>query len=188
MGIDVGDRFPVDIAIEGREGPISIAQLIGTGPAVLAFHRLWCPFCQQAARDLESVKAEFDAIGARVAIVYRDDVETVCDSCAQRGITLDCLSDPERELERAAEVERFSVGRYAAFAPARLVRVLRSGSRIGRPSLEILQGRGTFVIDSDARIVYVHRSTTAADIAPVGQILTAARQAAQHAGRRGKSD
>lgn len=188
MGIDVGDRFPVDVTVEGRNGRMPVAQLITTGPAVLAFHRLWCPFCQQAARDLDSVKAEFDAVGARIAIIYRDDVETVCDSCAQRGISLDCLSDPERELERAAEVERFSVGRYAAFAPARLLRVLRSGSRIGRPSLEILQGRGTFVLDSDARIVYVHRSTTAADIAPVDQILTAARRAAQYAGPRGKSD
>ena len=178
MSLGVGDRFPVDIAVASAGGDVSIAQLIATGPVVVAFHRLWCPFCQQAARDLEQVGDDLAAVGARAVIVYRDDVDTVSTSCAERGLAVDCVSDPRQELERATEVERFSVGRYAMFSPMRLVRVLRSGSRAGKVTSDILQGRGTFVVGRDGRIAYAHHAVTAADIPPIGDIVAAVRAVA----------
>lgn len=178
MSLVVGNRFPIDILVTSPGGDVSIAQLIAAGPVVVAFHRLWCPFCQQAARDLERVSPQLAAVGARAVIVYRDDIETVCTSCAERGLTVDCVSDPRQELERATEVERFSARRYAMFSPLRLVRVLRSGSRAGKPTSGILQGRGTFVVGRDGRIAYVHQAVTAADIAPVDDIVAAVRAAA----------
>jgi len=182
VSLFVGERFPVDVAVTSADGDVTVAQLIATGPAVAAFHRLWCPFCQQAARDLEQAGDQLAAAGARVAIVYRDDIDTVCASCAQRGITADCLSDPQQELERATEVERFSLGRYAMFSPMRLIRVLRSGSRAGKVTSDVLQGRGTFVVDRDGRIVYAHHAVTAADIPLIDDIVAAVRAVAGGAG------
>jgi peroxiredoxin len=184
MSLAVGAKFPVDIPVQGRRGPVKLSEMTASGPLIVAFHRLWCPFCQQAARDLTAVKGQLDAVGVGVVIVYREDAETACDSCAQRGIPFECLSDPDRELEQATEVKQFAIARYAAFSPTKLVSALRSGSRPGRAKSGLLQGRGTFVVDSDARIVYAHQSRTAADIPPIGDVLTAAESAARRSDRR----
>lgn len=177
MGLGVGERFPVDVVVSSPDGDVTIGQLIATGPVVVAFHRLWCPFCQQAARDLERVSHQLAAVGARVVIVYRDDIDAVCASCVERGLTADCVSDPRRELERATDVERFSIRRYVVFSPIHLVRVLHAGSRLRKLTSGVLQGRGTFVVDRDGRIAYAHHAVTAADIPPVDDIVAAAVRA-----------
>ena len=173
MTLGVGTRFPVEIPVHTTRGPLELSALLTAGPLVVAFHRLWCPFCQQAARELAAVKDQLDAAGAHVVIVYREDVETISHACAERDVPFLCVSDSGRQLEAATEVERFSIGRYAAFSPKKLIVALRSGSRVGKVNSDFLQGRGTFVVDRDARIVYTHQSGTAADIAPVGEILAA---------------
>ena len=38
-----------------------------------------------------------------------------------------------------------------------------------------MQGRGTFVVGTDGRIVYVHQARTAADIVPAADVLSAVR-------------
>jgi peroxiredoxin len=173
VSLAAGAKFPVDIAVDSAAGRITMSEMLAAGPVVVAFHRLWCPFCQQAARELAGVKDQLDAAGARVVLVYREDVDTVCDACVERAIPFDCVSDSSRQLESATEIERFSIARYAAFSPKRLLHALRSGSRAGIPASGLLQGRGTFVVDPGGRIVYAHQSTTAADIAPIDDILAA---------------
>jgi peroxiredoxin len=183
VSLGVGAKFPVDIAIEAAGGQVRVSEMLEAGPVVVAFHRLWCPFCQQAARELAGVKDQLDAAGARVVLVYRDDLDTVREACAQRAVPFDYVSDPGRRLENATEIERFSIARYAAFSPKRLVRALGSGSRVGIPASGVLQGRGTFVVDHDGRIVYAHQSATAADIAPIDDILAAVQSVTHRPGR-----
>lgn len=183
MAIDVGSRFPGHILLDSPAGPVAIDQFLGDGPLIVAFHRMWCPFCQQAARDLLACKDELDSLRARVVIVYREDVETTQRSCGERGIPFGCLTDADRQLEQASDVTKFSLRRYLAFSPAKAVRALRSGSRIGMGT-DFLQGRSTFVLDRDGRVVYVHRSVTAADIPRVDDVLAATRTAV-HDGSRG---
>jgi peroxiredoxin len=180
MSLAVGARFPLDIAVDSAHGPIRLSDVLAAGPLVVAFHRLWCPFCQQAARELAAVKDQLDAARARVVIVFREDVGTITDSCTERGIPFECVSDLARELETATEIERFSIGRYAAFSPRKLINALHSGSHVGKVSSGFLQGRGTFVVDRDARILYAHHSATAADIAPIDQVLAAVQSAARN--------
>lgn len=177
MSVDVGARFPTTVTLDSARGPVTLAQLLVRGPLVIAFHRMWCPFCQQAARDLAATKDEFDALGAQVVIVYREDAQTAEQSCGQRGIPFACLSDPERDLEHAADVTRFTLRRYLAFSPAKVFGALRTGSRLG-VSPDFLQGRGTFVIDQSGRVVYAHRAVNAADIPSVAEIVSATREAA----------
>jgi peroxiredoxin len=176
-------RFPINIAVDATDGPVAWSTLLSSGPLVVAFHRLWCPFCQQAARELASVKEQFDAAGANVLLVYREDIDTISHACTERGVPFRCVSDSERELETATDVERFSIGRYAAFSPRKLIHALRSGSHVGKVNSSFLQGRGTFVVDRDARVVYAHQSRTAADIAPIEEILAAVASTAQAGAR-----
>lgn len=178
MSLAVGATFPVDVAVDSTRGPVRLSDMIGAGPIVVAFHRLWCPFCQQAARELAAAKDQLDALGARVVIVYRQQVDFVHRACNRRGIPFDCLSDPDRELETAANVERFSIERYVAFSPRRLFAALRSGSHMGKVTSGLLQGRSTFVLDGSGRIVYAQRSLDAAEIAPIGEIVAAVESVA----------
>src|SRR5262245_4647591 len=157
MSIAVGTAFPVNVCVDSPRGRVRVSQFLGAGPVVIAFHRMWCPFCQQAAHDLAAAKEQLDSFGARVLLVYREDLDTVRTSCSQRGLPFDCLSDSARELENAAELKRISIGRYAAFSPAKLVRALRAGNYLGRANTGRLQGRGTFVLDRDGHVVYAHR-------------------------------
>lgn len=177
MPVVVGTKFPTEIEVATPQGPLTISRLLGNGPVIVAFHRMWCPFCQQAARDLVAAGDTLQAIGATVVLVYRESVADVDNSRRERGIPYHCVSDHHRLLEDAADVGRFSPGRYLAFSPAKALRVLRQGSRIGVSS-QFLQGRGTFVLDRTGRVVYAHRSVTAADIPGIADILAAAHQVA----------
>jgi len=178
MSLSVGATFPIDVAVDSPRGPVRLSDMIVDGPTVVAFHRLWCPFCQQAARELAAVKDQLDALGARVVIVYRQQVDFVHRACNRRGVPFDCLSDPDRKLETAANVERFSIGRYVAFSPRRLFAALRSGSHMGKVTSGLLQGRSIFVLDRCGRIVYAHRSLDAADIPPIGDVVAAVESVA----------
>jgi peroxiredoxin len=178
MSLEVGATFPVDVAVDSPSGRVRLSEVLGAGPLVVAFHRLWCPFCQQAAREMLAVKDQLDALKARVVIVYCEDVDFVSRACARRGIPFECLSDSRRELEMAAQIERFSIGRYAAFSPRKLISALRSGSHMGKATTGLLQGRATLVVDGNSRIVYAHKSVNAADIPPIGDVLAAVRSVA----------
>ncbi len=179
MSLTVGNTFPTDIAVDSARGSVRLSELLGDGPLVVAFHRLWCPFCQQAARELAAVKDQLDALGARVVIVYRADVDFVLRACTRRGTPFDCVSDSRGELTTAAGIEPFSFRRYWAFSPRRLASALRSGSRMGKAQTGLLQGRATFVLDGSAGIVYAHTSVNAADIPPVRDILAAVESVTQ---------
>ena len=179
MSLTVGKTFPADIAVHSARGTLRLSDMLGDGPLIVAFHRLWCPFCQEAARELAAAKDEFDAHGARVVIVYRENVDFVLRACTRRGTPFDCVCDPAGELMAAAGVERFSIGRYWAFSPRKLVNALRSGSRVGKATTELLQGRATFVLDGNARVVYAHTSVNAADIPPIRDIVAAVQSVTQ---------
>ncbi|HEY9304180.1 MAG TPA: redoxin domain-containing protein [Mycobacterium sp.] len=179
MSLTVGQMFPVDIAVDSARGTLRLSEMLGDGSLVVAFHRLWCPFCQQAARELAAAKGEFDALGARVVIVYRDSVDFVLRACARRATPFDCVCDTHGELTAAANVEPFSRVRYWAFSPRKLVKALRSGSHVDKTTTRLLEGRATFVLDGNARIVYAHTSVNAADIPPIRDILAAVQSVTQ---------
>lgn len=176
-GLGVGDAFPA-VPVHDESGPVDLSARWVQGPLIIAFHRLWCPFCQQAMYELDAVGDELRAVGGDAVVIYRDDAATVAERCRDRGISFDGLSDPDHTLERAARVAHFRAHRYAAFAPTRLVRALRAGGRIGAITSHPLQGRGTYVVDRDGRIAYAHISASAADIPSAADLLGAVRRAA----------
>lgn len=172
MSLSVGDAFPPG-PVQTADGPVDLSQQWAEGPLVVAFHRLWCPFCQQAVKEMEPHQDELRAV-----IVYRQDADTVAGKCSDRHVPFDCASDPDQQLERAARVGRFKASRYARFSPRKLVGALKAGGRVGMLNTDILQGRGTYVVGRDGRIAYVHISQNASDIPPVDDLLAAVRAAA----------
>lgn len=177
MGIRVGDTFP-NVPVITSAGAVDLSERWSQGPLVVAFHRMWCPFCQQAAIELSAAAPELRRLGAGAVIVYREDADKVADTCDERNTTAMCVSDSERALEKAVELKRFRLSRYAAFSPSRLVQAVRAGARIRSMGADVLQGRGTFVVNRAGRIVYTHVATTAADIPPIDEVLASVREAA----------
>jgi peroxiredoxin len=177
MGARVGDDFPHGSVVTAN-GPTDLSEKWSRGPLVIAFHRMWCPFCQQAAIQLSSAVPELQRMGAAAVIVYREDPGKVANVCEVRHTTATCVSDANRALEKAVELKRFRWWRYAAFSPVRLIGAIRAGARVGSVGANVLQGRGTFVVDRAGRIVYCHLATTAADIPPIDDVIAAARAAA----------
>jgi peroxiredoxin len=177
MTLRVNDRFPA-ITVTTSAGPVDVRDLWTRGPLVVAFHRMWCPFCQQAALELSSLAPYLAGVGGQAVIVYREGLDDVASACAERHTQALCVSDADRALERAVDLGQFGLAHYAAFNPARLVRARRAGARAHLPGSNVLQGRATFVIDTGGRVVYVHRATTAADIPPVRDLREAIDRAA----------
>lgn len=185
MPLTVGALIPVDIAVDTSRGPLTIGDVLRDGPAVVAFHRMWCPFCQQAARELTAARDHIAALGAQVVIVYREDASAAGCSCEERGVPFVCAGDPKRRLEHAVDVQKFSAARYWRFSPRKLIRALREGGKAGLTTSGVLQGRSTFVIGNDHRVVYVHSSRTAADIPDVDEIVAALRSLREASGTGG---
>ncbi|WP_026911053.1 redoxin domain-containing protein [Patulibacter minatonensis] len=176
MPLHPGDPFPSGV-VRTTDGDIDLAERWADGPLVVAFHRLWCPFCHQSANELAAAREQLEANGASVVLVYEDDAEKVAGVCSDRGFPFDCANDPGRQLEQDAQLERFSAARYAAFAPTKLIGAFRSGARLAIPK-HLLKGRGTYVVGTDGRVIYAHTSTTAADIPPIDAIVAATGEAA----------
>lgn len=177
MSLTVGDAFPT-MPVQSPAGPVDLSERWAEGPLVVAFHRLWCPFCHESVKQLEAAREDLRAAGGDAVVIYQNDAETVAKKCDHRGVPFDCLSDPDRELEQAAQLARFRPTKYATFAPTKIVRALRAGGRIGMINTDLLQGRGTYVVGRDGRVAYAHTSVNAADIPPVGDLLDAVRAAA----------
>lgn len=173
MTLRIGDPFP-RIPLTTVDGRLDLADRWRDGPVVVAFHRLWCPFCQQATIEMAG---RADELGA-VVLVYPQDAADVAATCAGRGLPFTCASDPGRALEHAAGVPRMRPARYLRGAtPARAVAALRSGARPHRPTSDPFQGRGTFVLAPGGAVAYVHLATGVADLAPVEDLVAAVRTA-----------
>ena len=174
MSMSVGDRFPA-MRVLSTDGELDLANLWSSGPLVIAFHRMWCPFCQQAAIQLSGAASELTRLGAVTVIVYREDLNAVAAACTERHTAAVCVSDAHRSLEDAVDLQRFKLLRYLAFSPRRLLAARHAGSKVLGMGTNVLQGRGTYVVGCDGRVVYVHEAMTAADIPPIEEIVSAVR-------------
>lgn len=137
MTLGVHDRFPA-ATVTTVARPVALRDLWTRGPLVVAFHRLWCPFCQQAGLDLSRLAPRLYAMGGQVVIAYRESLDAVTSTCIERHTQAVCVSDADRRLERAVDLRR-------------------------RGSVR----RATFVVDTQGRVAYVHRAATLADIPPI---------------------
>lgn len=165
----IGDPFP-RVPLQTSDGPLDLATLWTDEPLVVAFHRLWCPFCHQAAAEMADRRDEL----GRVVLVYPQPVDEVARTCTDRALPFTCASDPGRTLEHAVGVPQLRPTRYLrTFTPRRVGAALRSGARPGLPNSNVFQGRGTFVLEPGGRVAYVHFARSVADLAPLDDVLAA---------------
>jgi len=175
MSLVIGADFP-RVPVQSTAGRFDLAERWSRGPLIIAFHRLWCPFCQEAAAQLAQRADELVAAGAGVVLIYPQEPVAVEATCAKRGVPFDCFSDPDRRLEHAADVDRMRPTRYLTPSlPRRFVQALRAGAKVAVPTTDLFQGRGTYVVDTDGRVTWAHVATSAPDIPPIDELVDAVR-------------
>ncbi len=93
------------------------------------------------------------------------------------GLPYPVLADEERAAYRAYGLGRGPWWRVWGWATVQeYARLLRRGSRLGLPTEDTLQLGGDFVVGSDGRLAYVHRSNGPADRPPVDDLVAAVRR------------
>lgn len=106
FGPDVGARLPALEASDQNGVVRDLASLSGEGGLVLLITRSadWCPFCQRQMIDLESIRAEIEQRGWRLAAITTDSVEELARFEARRGIGYPMLSDEQAQLVRQLDL------------------------------------------------------------------------------------
>ena len=98
--------------------------------------------------------------------------------CRQRGVTFDCLADPERDAYRGVGLDRGQARDYVTPKVALgFVRAVRTGGAPGRPDPHA-QRPGTFVVGRGGAVVLAHYNADPADNPSLDSIVEAVRAGA----------
>lgn len=129
---------------------------------------------------MDQAREEIRAAGGDVVAVFQYRAKPTRNFCRQRGVSFDCLGDPERDAYGAVGLERGSVKEYLGPQMAkRLIGAATSGHVVGDPKGgDVSQRPGTFVVGPDGRVRLAHYNRDSSDNPPNEVILDAVREAA----------
>ncbi len=144
----------------------SLAELSRTQPLVIVLLRhSGCVFCREAIADAARALPEIEAAGARLVLVHQGaDDDGLRGLAARYGIDrVDRVSDPRKDLYRALELSRGTLGQL--FGPAvwwrGLVAIMR-GHGLGPLVGDGFRMPGAFLV-RDGRVITSYRHAHAAD-------------------------
>jgi len=133
-GLKVGDPAP-DFTVPAIDGPsVQFSKLTAKKPTVLVFSRAhWCPYCMGHMQALQKRSAEFDAAGAQIVAVFRENKEGVeglkkVRQASKAEFLL--LDDPEKQQTQAYSPEGFAA--YVVDTQG-IIRGVFDGTKTGRP-------------------------------------------------------
>ena len=147
IGID--DQAP-DFRLPDAQGkPVSLADMLRRGPAVVTFYRGgWCPYCNLQLRAYQAALPEMTALGAKLVAISPQLPDGSQSTAEANALTFDVLSDVGNSVAR-----RFGL---VYGLPEELRAALRSNNRAlpgvnGDESWE-LPVPATYVIGRDRRV------------------------------------
>lgn len=128
---------------------------------------------------MDRARDEIRAAGGDAVSVFQYRAEPTRNFCRERGVSLDCLGDPEREAYSAVGLEEGSLKEYVGPQLVKgFVRAARTGALPGDPGGGAVSQRpGTFVVGRDGKVVMAHYNRDSSDNAPIEEILAAVRGA-----------
>lgn len=132
--LKVGDPAP-DFTVAGGDGEeVQFSKLTAKKPTVLVFSRAhWCPYCMGHMQALQKRSAEFDAAGAQIVAVFRENKEGVeglkkVRKASKAEFLL--LDDPDKQQTKAYSPEGFAA--YVVDSQG-IIRGVFDGTKTGRP-------------------------------------------------------
>ena len=127
---------------------------------------------------MDQARDDIRAAGGDVVCVFMYRAKPTRNFCRQRGVELECLGDPERELYRAVGLGRGGVKElYSPKVGIRALSAARKGAVVGKPEGDTRQMPGTFVVGRDGRVVYAHYNADQSDNPKMKDVLEALRSA-----------
>ena len=153
---------------------VRVASLYAQGPAVLVFVRHFgCLFCKQQVEQLAARREDFTARGVLPIVVGHGPAEQARAFSERYAHGLRVLTDPTREVFRAAGMQRGVATTLTLGVVGRGLRAIAQGhfqtSVLGDP----LQQGGVIVLGQDGRELYRFVSKEAGDHPPLDDVLAA---------------
>ena len=128
---------------------------------------------------MDQAREEIRGAGGDVVCVFMYRAKPTRNFCRQRGVELDCLGDPERELYRAVGLGRGGLKElYSPKVGIRALDAARKGALVGKPEGDTRQMPGTFVVGREGHVVYAHYNSDQSDNPRMEELLGAVRSAA----------
>jgi len=134
-GPAVGDRFPHALeALDQNGEPQSLASLMGDKGAAVFFVRSadWCPFCKRQLVDINSRRAEFEALGLSVITVSVDEVPLIKAFHDEQNIGYTMLADPAGDINQTLGIRdpQYPVGSAAFGVPRPIIYIIDANGTI----------------------------------------------------------
>ncbi len=132
---------------------------------------------------MDQARDEIRGAGADVVCVFMYRAKPTRNFCRQRGVELECLGDPERELYKAVGLGRGGIRElYSPKVGIRALDAARKGALMGspisgKPEGDTKQMPGTFVVGRDGRVAYAHYNKDQSDNPKMEEVLEALRSA-----------
>ena len=123
---------------------------------------------------MRRAKSDFETAGGRVVLVGMGTVAASAAFAERFDVGFPLVSDPERRLYQAFEIGRLKpLGFFSPKMALRGAAAMARGHGIGRPTGDVRQLPGVFVIDTAGRIVFSHYAADPADHPSVDRLLAA---------------
>jgi peroxiredoxin len=149
--LKAGDTAPSFTLKDPEDNTISSASLLAKGPLVVSFYRgVWCPYCNMELQALETVRPEFERLGASLVAISPQTLVNSRKSVRQNNLGFPILSDTKNEVAGAFGL-KFALPDYLVDLYKGLKNDLPAFN--GDPSWT-LPMPGRFVIAPDRTIVY----------------------------------
>jgi peroxiredoxin len=100
--VKAGDQLESFTLDDATGTAVSLAQVVGAGPAVIVFYRGgWCPNCNVALRTYQQeLLPELDAFGTRLVAISPQDPDQSLSTAEKAGLAFTVLSDPGSRVAR----------------------------------------------------------------------------------------
>jgi len=100
--IRTGEQAPEFTLPDQRGKGVSLATLLGSGPAVVTFYRGgWCPYCNIQHRAYQAVLPAMTALGARLVAISPQLPDGSLSTAEANELTFDVLSDVGNRVARS---------------------------------------------------------------------------------------
>jgi peroxiredoxin len=98
--VNVGDRLDPFTLHDATGQPVSLGQLVESGPAVIVFYRGgWCPYCNVALRTYQrDLLPQLGGFDARLVAISPQSPDESLSTTEKAGLSFTVLSDPGSRL------------------------------------------------------------------------------------------
>ena len=101
-----GDRLEDFTLADATGSPVTLADLVADGPAVIVFYRGgWCPYCNLALRAYQTeLLPQLDRYGARLVAISPQSPDQSLTTAEKAELSFTVLSDPGAALARTVGI------------------------------------------------------------------------------------